>query len=65
MYGGAVYVDDDTDSGTCASTSSEVTSQRAECFLQVLAHHTLRTSNIYLVHYLFSQNFANISGSIL
>ena len=65
MYGGAVYVDDDTDSGTCASTSSEVASQRAECFLQVLALHTLRTSNIYLVHYLFSRNSANISGSIL
>ena len=65
MHGGAVYINDNTDSGTCTSTSSEVTSQTAECFLQVLALHTLRASNIYLIHYLFSQNFAKISGSTL
>ena len=65
MYGGAVFVDDNTDSGTCASTSSEITSHRTECFFQVLALHTLTVSNIYLVHYRFSQNYAKISGSTL
>ena len=58
-YGGAVYVDDDTNSGTCASES------KTECFLQVLAVHgkenkDLKTQSIY-----FSQNYANISGSTL
>lgn len=65
IYGGAIFVDDNTDSGTCASTSSEVTSHRTECFFQVLALHTLRVPNIHLVHYQFSQNYAKISGSTL
>ena len=59
-YGGAVYVDDDTNSGTCASSSN------TECFFQVLAvhgqdsQHDLRAQSIY-----FSQNQANTSGSTL
>ena len=58
-YGGAVYVDDDTNSGTCASDT------KTECFFQVLALHGeesphLRTQSIY-----FSQNYANISGFTL
>ena len=60
-YGGAVYVNDDTNTGTCTSAS------RRECFFQVLALHTakrhyyrLRTQSMY-----FSQNQANISGSTL
>ena len=65
VYGGAIFVNDNTDSGTCTSTSSEVTSHRTECFFQVLALHTLRVSNIYLVHYRFSQNYAKISGSTI
>ena len=63
-YGGAVYVDDDTNSGTCASDP------KTECFFQVLAVHStesnsiesnrLKTQSIY-----FSQNYANIVGSTL
>ena len=60
-YGGAVYVDDDTNSGTCASDTN------AECFFQVLAFHgqehilkDLETQSIY-----FSRNYANVSGSTL
>ena len=58
-YGGAVYVDDYTNSGTCTSSS------KTECFFQVLAVHGhkdffLKTQIIY-----FSQNQANISGSTL
>ena len=57
-YGGAVYVDDDTNSGTCASDP------KTECFFQVLAIHSLgddlKTQRIY-----FSQNYANIAGSTL
>ena len=60
-YGGAVYVDDDTNSGTCASDP------KTECFFQVLALYDylfsglhIRIQNIY-----FSENSADISGSIL
>ena len=60
-YGGAVYVDDVTNSGTCASDTN------AECFFQVIAIHgqeyiieDLRTQSMY-----FSRNYAEISGSTL
>ena len=59
-HGGAVYVDDETNSGTCASSS------KTECFFQVLAvygdntHSSPKIRSIY-----FSQNEANISGSTL
>ena len=59
-YGGAVYVDDDTNSGTCARVT------KTECFFQVLAIYAsfykedLETQSIY-----FSQNRAHISGSTL
>ena len=57
-YGGAVYVDDDTNSGTCTSYS------KMECFFQVLH------ASVHLDPYLeqsmhFSQNHAKISGSTL
>ena len=64
-YGGAVYVDDDTNSGACASKSKT----DSECFFQVLAiygyRHSgelnhLKTQSIY-----FSQNYATMSGSTL
>ena len=60
-YGGAVYVDDDTDSGTCISDL------KTECFLQVLASNNFIFSNKYLKtqSIYFSQNHANISGSTL
>ena len=61
-YGGAVYVNDDTNSGTCASHP------RTECFFQVLALSIFyyrpdipfNFSSMY-----FSNNLANISGSTL
>ena len=58
-YGGAIYVDDDTNSGTCTSDP------KIECFFQVLALHReederLKTRSIH-----FSQNYANSSCSTL
>jgi predicted outer membrane repeat protein len=58
-YGGALYVDDDTNSGTCASDTE------TECFFQVLA---LQNSNKYpseIQSMHFSQNYASISASTL
>ena len=55
-YGGAIHVDDDTNSGTCNNTETE-------CFFQVLALRSDKdpiTQSMY-----FSQNHANISGSTL
>ena len=57
-YGGAIHVDDDTNSGTCASSTE------TECFFQVLALYSgggaLRIQSMH-----FSQNNANVSGSTL
>ena len=59
-YGGAVYTDDDTNSGTCASDT------KTECFFQVLALYVNEAdSNIKTQSMHFSQNSANISGSTL
>ena len=63
-YGGAVYVNDDTNSGTCASDPS----LRTECFFQVLALYNkfIYGYHINLLNFLyFSNNSANISGSTL
>ena len=59
-YGGAIHVDDDTNSGTCASNTE------AECFFQVLALYIKGPRSIYMIQSMhFSQNHANISGSTL
>ena len=49
-YGGAVYVDDDTNSGICASSS------KIECFFQVLAVHGKDSINLKIQSIYFSQN---------
>ena len=56
-YGGAIHVDDETNSGTCANNIE------TECFFQVLALHDAPNPVIQSMH--FSQNHANISGSTL
>ena len=74
-YGGAIYVNDDTNSGTCTNDS------KTDCFFQILAYipglyrlkfnetsntilnytrFILKTKSLY-----FSENTANISGSTL
>ena len=61
-YGGAIYVNDNTNSGTCSSHP------KTECFFQVLAlydHHSKRRNIIITQGLYFSQNLANVSGSIL
>ena len=58
-YGGAVYVDDDTNSGTCASDT------KIECFFQVLAIHGIEDHPHITKSMYFSQNYASISGSTL
>ena len=60
VYGGAVYVDDDTNTGACSSYG------KSECFFQALAVYENNTNYNYLVlkDIYFSQNSAD-SGSIL
>ena len=64
-YGGAVYVDDYTNPGTCA------TLLETECFLQVLAiydiYHIRLISDRYTEtqNIQFTQNYARVSGSTL
>ena len=60
-YGGAVYVNDDTNSGTCASHP------RTECFFQVLALYgtSFYGPGVLLNSMYFSNNSDNNSGSTL
>ena len=58
QYGGAVYVDDETNSGTCANDP------KTECFFQVLAIHGVK-DDPKMQSIQFSQNYASISGSTL
>ena len=52
-------MDDDTNSGTCASSTE------TECFFQVLALYSHEHPHLSTQSMHFSQNHANISGSIL
>ena len=57
-YGGAIYVDDSTNFGTCVVDST------SECFFQVMALHQFPT--FYVTRSIsFSRNFARTSGSSL
>ena len=59
-YGGAVYVDDDTISGTCASNP------KTEYFFQVLAFYAeSHREDLNLQSVYFSKNYASTSGSTL
>ena len=64
-YGGAIYIADGTDSGTCSSMSSEsVHSTAVECTLQVLALHEFDGEGYKLPqNFRFSNNIAHLSGS--
>ena len=62
-YGGAVYIDDYTNSvGACSSTSQSPTS---ECFFQVLSRYIAYGSELYTTHMGFFGNHAMKSGPIL
>ena len=64
-YGGAVFIADGTDSGTCSSMSlSGVQSAITECTLQVLAlHDFIGEGYILPQNFKFSNNTASISGA--
>ena len=65
-YGGAVYVADETNSGTCASSSFKEHSPKTECFLQSVAlHNQPYTVGNALITTTFTDDQANISGSTL
>ena len=61
-YGGAVYVADETNSGTCTSPSFRQYSRVTECFLQTPALKGLEFYRHYLLTIIFDQNKARISG---
>ena len=66
-YGGAIFIADGTDSGTCASVPSNgVQSITTECTLQVLAlHDFIGEGYILPKNFDFSNNTASISGDDL
>ena len=65
-YGGAIYVADDTNKGTCSSTghSQPVTAtSQSECFFQIssVINRRYKFSDVFS----FSNNVANMSGPLL
>ena len=67
VLGGAIYVDDESNSGACASNPFERNSIKSECFIRVVATHTILTANTnYSLNNIdFDLNSANVSGSTL
>ena len=60
-YGGAIYVDDNSNSGTSCSGEAN-----AECFFQVLALYDVESNRLPETQSMhFTNNYANISGSTL
>ena len=68
-YGGALFVADDTNSGTCLSTSStSVLSAQIECTLQIIVLYEFYKPQIHYKFpkgFLFSGNSATIAGQDL
>ena len=66
-YGGAIYVDDETNSASCVSNPFEVKTPKSECFISVVATQTIATTNtnFSLNNILFGFNTAAISGATL
>ena len=66
-YGGAVFIADGTDSGSCSSMSSDsVQSAATECAIQVLSLHDFIGEGYKLPrNFMFSHNSASVSGSDL
>ena len=61
-YGGAFFVADGTNSGTCASKSYKSYSTASECFIQALS---LYNENDFYFDLLFKNNRAKFTGSVL
>ena len=67
-YGGAIYVSDETNNGTCTSSQETVTAaSESECFFQSHLIYVFTDAHPYNLekYLLFSNNVANISGGIL
>ena len=65
-YGGAIYVNDYTNSGTCASKSYAAYSASTECFIQTINYyHDVKRKYIDKRHYQFVDNYAAKSGPSL
>jgi predicted outer membrane repeat protein len=67
MYGGAIYVDDQSNSGSCASNPFDANAQQSECFIHVIATEAILTAdtNYILTNILFESNIADVSGSTI
>ena len=62
-YGGALFVSDDTNSGTCVANTDQSTSR--ECFFQDLALHSVHDSYLIVRNTHFEGNTANTSGGTI
>ena len=65
-YGGAVYVDDDTNSGTCYATPfSYKTTISSECFIQGISLYKEYSCYANILNIRFANNSATVAGDVL
>ena len=66
-FGGAIYVDDESNSGACVSNPYTRDAPKSECFIRVVATHTILTanSNYTLNNIDFDLNSAEGNSSVL
>ena len=67
QHGGAIFVDDATNSGSCESNPFETKAPKSECFLSVVSTQTFVTTNtnFSLNNIYFDLNTATVSGATL
>ena len=67
QYGGAIYIDDESNSGSCVSNPFEIKAPKSECFMSVVSTETIVTpmTNFSLNNVLFDGNLATVSGPTL
>ena len=67
LFGGAIYVDDESNSGSCVSNPFEIRAAKSECFMSVVSTQTIVTArtNFSLSNVQFDKNSATLSGSTL
>ena len=67
MFGGAIFIDDQSNSGSCASNPFDINAQQSECFIHVIATQVILTANTnyILTNVRFDSNIATVSGSTI
>ena len=63
-FGGAIYIADDTNSGSCSSFRDESTIS-SECFIQGLGLYQVLDNDLNTLNTYFTNNLATVAGNVL